>query len=65
MAQGVAQVDLVQAFEARLALYGLDDESRRVLAECWPLIGPQLEKAIDEIIVAVRVLPRRESATAR
>ena len=54
----MAQNDLVQAFEARLALYSLDDESRRVLAECWPLIAPNLEQAIDEIVVAVRALPR-------
>ncbi len=54
----MAQVDLVQAFEARLALYSLDEQSRRVLAECWPLIAPHLESAIDEIVVAVRVLPR-------
>ena len=50
--------DLVQAFEARLTLYGLDDRSRRVLAEAWPMLAPHLEKAIDDVIVAVRVLPR-------
>ena len=50
--------DLVQAFEARLTLYGLDDRSRRVLAEAWPVLAPHLEKAIDDVIVAVRVLPR-------
>jgi methyl-accepting chemotaxis protein len=54
----MAQNDLVQAFEARLALYSLDDESRRILAECWPLVAPHLETAIDEIVIAVRVLPR-------
>src|SRR5580704_5548545 len=50
--------DLVQAFEARLTLYGLDDRSRRVLAEAWPVLAPHLERAIDDVIVAVRVLPR-------
>jgi methyl-accepting chemotaxis protein len=50
--------DLVQAFEARLALYSLDDRSRRVLAEACPVLAPHLDKAIDEVIVAVRVLPQ-------
>ncbi len=60
----MAQSDLVQAFEARLALYGLDEQSRRVLAECWPVVAPHLEQAIDEIVVAVRVLPRVGKAVA-
>jgi methyl-accepting chemotaxis protein len=50
--------DLVQAFEARLSLYGLDDRSRHALAEVWPLIEPHLEQAIDEIAAVVRLLPR-------
>jgi methyl-accepting chemotaxis protein len=60
----MAQIDLVQAFEARLALYSLDERSRRILAECWPVIAPSLEKAIEEIVVAVRVLPRIGKAVA-
>jgi methyl-accepting chemotaxis protein len=54
----VTTIDLVQAFEARLALYSLDDRARRILAETWPIIAPTLEQAIDEILIAVRVLPR-------
>ncbi len=57
--------DLVQAFEARLTLYGLDDRSRRVLAEAWPVLAPHLEKAIDDVIVAVRVLPRISETVAQ
>lgn len=45
-------IDLVQAFEARLALYGLDDHARRSIAEMWPVIAPHLERAVDENIVA-------------
>jgi methyl-accepting chemotaxis protein len=60
----MAQNDLVQAFEARLALYSLDEQSRRILAECWPVIAPHLEQAIEEIVVAVRVLPRIGKAVA-
>jgi methyl-accepting chemotaxis protein len=54
----MAPIDLVQAFEARLKMYSLDDRARRILAECWPLIEPKLDQAIDEILVVVRVLPR-------
>src|ERR1700689_1702348 len=54
----MAQTDLVQAFEARLKLYSLDDRARRILAESWPVIEPGLDEAITEIIVAIRVLPR-------
>jgi methyl-accepting chemotaxis protein len=57
--------NLVQAFEARLALYSLDDRARRMLAEAWPLLAPHLEKAIDEVIVAVRVLPRISEMVAQ
>ena len=48
----------VQAFEARLALYSLDDRSRDVLAEAWPVVAPNLPGAIEEILTAVRRLPR-------
>jgi methyl-accepting chemotaxis protein len=44
--------DLVQAFETRLALYGLDDRARRAVAETWPVIAPHLERAVDENLAA-------------
>jgi methyl-accepting chemotaxis protein len=52
------QTDPVQAFEARLKLYSLDDRARQVLAETWPLVEPVLDQAIAEILTVVRVLPR-------
>jgi len=61
----MSSADLVQAFEARLSLYGLDDGSRRILADSWPVIAPHLEKAVDEIVIAVRVLPRIGAAVAQ
>jgi methyl-accepting chemotaxis protein len=61
----MTSTDPVQAFEARLALYGLDDRARRMLAEAWPLLAPHLEKAIDDIAVAVRVLPRISEIVAQ
>jgi methyl-accepting chemotaxis protein len=54
----MAPTELVQAFQPRLVLYGLDDRARRILGETWPLIEPNLERAIEEIIAAIRVLPR-------
>ena len=50
--------ELLQAFEARLSLYGLDDRARDVLAEAWPLLEPELERVIDEGLAAIRVMPR-------
>jgi methyl-accepting chemotaxis protein len=52
------QTDPVQAFEARLKLYSLDDRARQVLAETWPLVEPVLDEAIAEILKVVQVLPR-------
>ena len=49
--------DFVQAFEARLSLYKLDDRARRLLAETWPVIAPNLEAAIDENLAAASQLP--------
>src|SRR5580693_2139472 len=55
----MAPTELVQAFDARLTMYGLDQHSLRItLAEAWPIIGPVLEPAVEEILVAIRVLPR-------
>jgi methyl-accepting chemotaxis protein len=50
--------DLVQAFQARLSLYKLDDRARRILAETWPVIEPHLEAAIEEVLAVLPVLPR-------
>lgn len=54
----MAPTNLVQAFEARLSMYKLDDRARRILAESWPLIEPKLDGAIDEILEALHFLPR-------
>jgi methyl-accepting chemotaxis protein len=61
----MSSTDLVQAFEARLSLYGLDDSARHTLAEVWPVIEPHLEQAVDDIAVAVRVLARVGAAVAQ
>ena len=36
-----------------------------MLAEAWPVLAPHLEEAIDEVIVAVRVLPRISETVAQ
>jgi len=53
----MAPTDLVQAFEARLSLYQLDERARRILAQAWPVIAPTLEQAIDQNIAAANRLP--------
>ena len=36
-----------------------------MLAEAWPVLAPHLEKAIDDVIVAVRVLPQISETVAQ
>src|SRR5262249_7688604 len=38
-------------------LYSLDERSRRIATETWPVIEPYLGRAIDEILDAVQGLP--------
>src|SRR5579883_17422 len=56
--EAMAPTELVNAFDARLSLYGIDGRAKQLLAEIWPVIAPSLEPAIDEILSAIRVLPR-------
>ncbi|HML07729.1 MAG TPA: methyl-accepting chemotaxis protein [Xanthobacteraceae bacterium] len=53
----MAPTELIPAFDDRLALYGINDQVRSVVAEIWPMIAPKLERAIDDIIAAVSRLP--------
>jgi len=39
-------------------MYGLDERTLRDLGDIWPLIAPNLERAIEDILAAVRKLPR-------
>jgi methyl-accepting chemotaxis protein len=50
--------DLVQSFQTRLALYALDERARRLAKEAWPLIAPNLDRAIDEILSVLTLLPQ-------
>jgi methyl-accepting chemotaxis protein len=58
-------VDFVHSFEYRRQMYKLDDGSRRVLAETWPIIEPVLEAAVDEIVAVLPVLPLIKDVVAR
>jgi len=51
------QIEPVPVFEARLAMHRIDDRTRSVLAETWPLLAPHLEKTIDEVLRAAMSLP--------
>ncbi len=61
----MAPSELLQAFEARLALYGLDDGTRGAIAELWPLIAPHLKRAIDETLAAAVRMPNIGSTMTR
>ncbi len=54
----MASTETIQAFAARLTLYGVDDRVRSLVAEAWPAIEPGLDQTIEEILLAARVLPR-------
>jgi methyl-accepting chemotaxis protein len=55
---GMATTESVQAFDARLVMYGLDERARRMVAETWPVIAPSLDGAVEEILVATLALPK-------
>lgn len=46
----MASTETIPGFRDRLALYGIDDRTRSLLAEAWPAIAPGLERAIHEIL---------------
>ena len=47
----------IPVYEARLAMHRIDERTRSVLAETWPLLAPHIEKTIDAVIVAITGLP--------
>jgi methyl-accepting chemotaxis protein len=65
MTKKMPPIDFVHSFESRLHLYKIDDRSRRVLAETWPLIAPVLARAVDEIVEVLHVLPLLKETIAR
>ena len=61
----MASIDLVPAFQARVALYGIDDQTRSLLAQTWPAIAPHLNRVIDDVVMAVMQLPNIGKAVAQ
>jgi hypothetical protein len=49
--------DVIPGFEARLALFKIDDTARAVIATAWPVVAPHLDRAIDELVDAIAELP--------
>ena len=55
----------VPAFQARLALYRINDQTRSLLAAIWPTMAPHLDSVIDDVVVAVMQLPGIGGAVAQ
>jgi methyl-accepting chemotaxis protein len=47
----------VPEFEARRAFYKIDDRVRSMLAVTWPIIAPNIGRAIDEVVEGILKLP--------
>ncbi len=47
----------IPVYEARLAMHRIDDRTRSILAETWPVLAPHLERTIDAVVIAVTGLP--------
>jgi methyl-accepting chemotaxis protein len=61
----MAPFDSVPAFQARLALYRINDQTRSLMAAIWPTMAPHLDGVIDEVVVAVMQLPGIGGAVAQ
>ncbi len=61
----MAPIDSVPTFQARLALYRIDDQTRSLLAQTWPTIAPYLDRVIDNVVMAVIELPNIGKAVAQ
>ena len=53
----MAPTDFVPSFQARLALYRIDERIRSLLAATWPTIAPDIARVIDEVVKALIGLP--------
>ncbi|MGB7102318.1 MAG: globin-coupled sensor protein [Xanthobacteraceae bacterium] len=47
----------IPVYEARLAMHRIDERTRSILAETWPLLAPHLERTIDAVVIAITGLP--------
>ncbi|HEV3372176.1 MAG TPA: globin-coupled sensor protein [Xanthobacteraceae bacterium] len=56
---------VLDGFEARVRFFGLDERARRIMQATWPLIAPQLEKAIDAVLAAADDMPTLAPVVAK
>jgi methyl-accepting chemotaxis protein len=49
----MAPIDSVPAYQARLGLYKIDDRTRSLMREMWPILAPIIESTIDEVVMSV------------
>jgi methyl-accepting chemotaxis protein len=61
----MTETGFVQGLEARIANVGIDERARGLMQQCWPVLAPCLESAIDEVIAALRFLPHIAPIVAR
>ncbi len=47
----------IPVYEARLAMHRIDERTRLILAETWPVLAPHLERTIDAVVIAITGLP--------
>ncbi len=52
----------IQGVENRYRLYELDTEARSTIKHIWPIIAPDLDKAVDAILAVTRQLPHLRAA---
>jgi len=57
--------ETIPVYEARLAMHRIDERTRSILAETWPLLGPHLEQTIDAVVIAISGLPAIGQVVAR
>jgi methyl-accepting chemotaxis protein len=55
----------IEGFGARLWYFGLDEDARKIMRQTWPLIAPNLDKAIDDLLTGVGMLPHVAAVIAR
>jgi len=46
-----------KGFEARIEHFGLDERAREAMKAAWPVIAPNLDHAIEEVLAAAGKLP--------
>jgi methyl-accepting chemotaxis protein len=56
--------EIIPGFEARLALYRVDNDARTTVAQFWPVFEPYLEQSIEELVAAMSEAPAAGAVNA-